>query len=70
MTKYERDNHINDRFVITYGKYKVNYLKSKGFYYLFTGYNTSTHGQFWVYDLTPDLKTALDEYVPAIDFEH
>lgn len=63
MTKYEQKNKINERFIITYGIKKVNYLKDKGFFYLFTGFNTNSHGQFWVYDATPEIKYALDHYL-------
>ena len=52
MTRYEQINDINERFIITYGRHKVEYLRDKGFFYLFTGFNTNSHGQFWVYDAT------------------
>jgi hypothetical protein len=62
MTRYEQINDINERFIITYGRHKVEYLRDKGFFYLFTGFNTNSHGQFWVYDSTSEIKYALDHY--------
>ena len=62
MTRYEQINDINERFIITYGRHKVEYLRDKGFFYLFTGFNTNSHGQFWVYDSTVEIKNALDHY--------
>lgn len=62
MTKYEQQNQIDERFIVTYGRHKVAFLREKGFYYLFTGFNTNSHGQFWVYDATPEIKNALNHY--------
>lgn len=64
MTKYEQMNKIDERFIVTYGKHKVFLLREKGIFYLFTGFNTNSHGQFWVYDATPEVRAVLNNYTP------
>lgn len=63
MTKYENRNKVDERFIVTYGKHKVQYLREKGFFYLFSGFNTNSCSQFWVYDNIPEIRKALDNYI-------
>lgn len=64
MTKYEQNNKTSDRFVIVYSLRKMIYLKEKGFYYLFECFNRNSKSNFWVFDMTPEIKQALSEYIP------
>ena len=64
MTKYEQTNKTSDRFIIVYSLRKMIYLKEKGFYYLFECFNRNSKSNFWVFDMTPEIKQALSEYVP------
>lgn len=64
MTKYEEQNKTSDRFLIVYSMRKMIYLKERGFSYLFECFNRNSKSNFWVFDLSPEIKAALDEYAP------
>lgn len=64
MTQYEQKNKTSDRFIIVYSLRKMIYLKEKGFYYLFECFNRNSKSNFWVFDMTSEIKQALSEYVP------
>jgi hypothetical protein len=64
MTKYEQKNNTSDRFIIVYSLRKMIYLKENGHYYLFECFNKNSKCNFWVFDMTPEIKVALSEYVP------
>lgn len=49
----------------TYNVYSFrvkNYLKAVGFDYLATGFNDKTGNKFWIFIMTPELQTAIDNY--------
>lgn len=62
MTTYEQNLKTSDRFIICYSVRKMKYLKDNGFYYLFKCINERSNSPFWVFDLTPEMRTALSEY--------
>lgn len=62
MTKYEQKNKIKERFIIVYSWQKILYLKELGFIYLFKCFNEKSHAPFWVYDVSPEIRKALDNY--------
>lgn len=62
MTKYEEINKTSDRFIIVYSQRKLFYLKDMGFTYLFKCFNDRTRSPFWVFDVTPEIREALDNY--------
>lgn len=64
MTRYEQINKTSDRFLIVYSLRKMIFLKDKGFYYLFECFNRNSKSNFWVFDMTPEIKEALKQYVP------
>ncbi len=38
------------------------FLKSKGFFYLSKGINEKTNRYYWVFEKTPEFRTALDQW--------
>lgn len=62
MTKYEEINKTSDRFIIVYSQRKLFYLKDMGFTYLFKCFNDRTYSPFWVFDVSPEIREALDNY--------
>ncbi|MCY9546797.1 hypothetical protein [Lysinibacillus xylanilyticus] len=52
----------NNSFYYAYSPNLYRHLKALGFRYICTGLNESTMRQFWQYERTPELSTALMSY--------
>jgi hypothetical protein len=62
MTQEELQKSIRERFISVYSCRKMLYLKDNGFRYLFKCFNDGSKCNFWVFDVTPEIRQALNEY--------
>ena len=62
QTQEEIQKSISDRFIIVYSCRKMLYLKDNGFRYLFKCFNEGCRCNFWVFDVTPEIRESLGEY--------
>ena len=62
MTQEELQKSIRERFISVYSCRKMLYLKDNGFRYLFKCFNDGSKCNFWVFDATPEIRQALNEY--------
>lgn len=62
QTQEEIQKSISERFIIVYSCRKMLYLKDNGFRYIFKCFNEGCRCNFWVFDVTPEIRQALSEY--------
>lgn len=56
------NSKLSERFIFCYSKRKMNYLRDRGFRYLFKCIHKVNQRPFWVFDKTDEVSIALTEY--------